>query len=390
MTRLGDVLLDVKPGFATGDNLEEGVFQFRMHNLTRESALDLTKRRRVNATVKQLEKQSVAPGDVLFNATNSPELVGKSALIRELDEPAVFSNHFMRLRTDQTRLDPGYLAYFLKFEFVRGVFRSMAKAWVNQATIGRDRLESLEIPLPPLPEQRRIAAILDHADALRAKRRQVLADLDALTQSVFNDMFDASRERIPLGKALSDCPVFTDGDWVESKDQDPGGDVRLTQLADVGDGRWIDKSSRFLTSAKAAELRCTFLEAGDVLVARMPDPLGRACIFPGSERPSVTVVDVCIIRPHAGRHTPTWLMAAINSPATRSQIARLATGTTRSRVSRGNLAKVTIPVVSIDEQEQFAERVRQVNSQEFEARSALTVHEALFASLQSRAFRGEL
>ncbi len=53
--------------------------------------------------------------------------------------------------------------------------------------------------------------------------------------------------------------VFSDGDWVESKDQDPGGDVRLTQLADVGDGAFRDRSSRFLTSNKAQQLGCTFL-----------------------------------------------------------------------------------------------------------------------------------
>ena len=67
---------------------------------------------------------------------------------------------------------------------------------------------------------------------------------------------------LTLAEALNDAEVFTDGDWVESKDQDPQGDVRLVQLADVGDGCWIDKSERFLTSRKATELRCTFLKAG--------------------------------------------------------------------------------------------------------------------------------
>ncbi|ANO14592.1 hypothetical protein BAB77_12585 [Mycobacteroides abscessus] len=103
------------------------------------------------------------------------------------------------------------------------------------------------------------------------------------------------RDEVALADLLSDG-LFVDGDWVESKDQDPDGDVRLIQLADVGDGVFRDRSSRFLTSEKAKELRCTFLEPGDVLVARMPEPLGRACIFPGVGQPAVTAVDVCIIR----------------------------------------------------------------------------------------------
>src|SRR3954471_20871970 len=100
---------------------------------------------------------------------------------------------------------------------------------------------------------------------------------------------------LSLADLVSDG-LFVDGDWVESKDQDPNGDVRLIQLADVGDGTFRDRSNRFLTSNKARHLNCTSLVAGDVLVARMPDPLGRAAIFPGSNRPCVTVVDVCIVR----------------------------------------------------------------------------------------------
>ena len=99
-----------------------------------------------------------------------------------------------------------------------------------------------------------------------------------------------------IGDLLSKDGVFSDGDWVESKDQDPGGGVRLIQLADVGDGVYVNKSQRFLTPEKAIELGCTYLVSGDLLIARMPDPLGRACLFPGDPKRSVTVVDVCIIR----------------------------------------------------------------------------------------------
>ena len=66
---------------------------------------------------------------------------------------------------------------------------------------------------------------------------------------------------IPIADLLCDAEVFTDGDWVETKDQDPEGDVRLTQLADVGDGEWINKSARFLTSEKAKQLKCTYLRS---------------------------------------------------------------------------------------------------------------------------------
>jgi type I restriction enzyme S subunit len=90
--------------------------------------------------------------------------------------------------------------------------------------------------------------------------------------------------------------LVTDGDWVESKDQDPDGEVRLIQLADIGDGVFLNRSHRFLTLEKARQLRCTFLQPGDMLIARMQDPLGRACIFPGVGQPAVTAVDVFVWR----------------------------------------------------------------------------------------------
>jgi len=147
--------------------------------------------------------------------------------------------------------------------------------------------------------------------------------------------------------------VFIDGDWVESKDQDPQGGVRLIQLADVGDGVYRDKSSRFLTQAKAEELGCTFLKDGDVLIARMPDPLGRACVYPGDAKPSVTVVDVAIARSGKGEFDHRWLACFVNAHPFRSAISGLQAGSTRKRISRGNLATIPLPVPPLPEQRQI-------------------------------------
>ncbi|MCZ7379423.1 hypothetical protein [Micromonospora sp. WMMC250] len=155
-----------------------------------------------------------------------------------------------------------------------------------------------------------------------------------------------------LAELIDADGIFVDGDWVESKDQDPDGEVRLVQLADIGDGNFRNRSNRSLTRQKAAELRCTQLNSGDVLVARMPDPLGRACIYPGGVRPAVTVVDVCIIRTTV--IDPTWLMWALNSPQVREQVAGYQSGTTRKRISRGNLARVRLWLPPLAEQRRIA------------------------------------
>ena len=154
--------------------------------------------------------------------------------------------------------------------------------------------------------------------------------------------------------------ILTDGDWIESKDQDPHGDVRLIQLADIGDGYYKDKSSRFLTSEKAKELGCTFLEKGDVLIARMPEPLGRTCIFPGDPKPAVTAVDICIIRAGDDGADHRWIMHTVNSPEIRRRIESLQKGTTRKRISRRNLASLTLPIPPFNEQRRIAVKVEEL------------------------------
>jgi len=177
----------------------------------------------------------------------------------------------------------------------------------------------------------------------------------------------AARLDLPEGWRAATIPelvgregLFSDGDWVESKDQDPNGDVRLIQLADVGDGEFRNKSARFLTSGKANELSCTFLRRGDILIARMPEPLGRACIFPGDPKPAVTAVDVCIVRPRPDSVASTWLLYTVNSPQFRSSITQFERGTTRRRISRANLARIPFPVPPLAEQRRIMAKVEEL------------------------------
>jgi len=179
---------------------------------------------------------------------------------------------------------------------------------------------------------------------------------------------------------------FCDGDWVESKDQNPDGDVRLIQLADVGDGQYRDRSSRFMTKEAATRLNCSFLTPGDILIARMPDPLGRCCRFPGDSKPAVTVVDVCILRPNDEFFYSDFLVIAINNPGFRKLVANRATGTTRSRISRSNLGVLPIPIPPLAEQKRIVAKVNELmalcdrleaQQQERDTRHAALAHASL-------------
>ncbi|MEP1489740.1 MAG: restriction endonuclease subunit S [Algibacter sp.] len=162
-------------------------------------------------------------------------------------------------------------------------------------------------------------------------------------------------KRKTIGDIISSKGVFNDGDWVESKDQDPNGDIRLIQLADIGDGVFINKSNRFMNKETAIRLNCTFLKRGDILMARMPDPIGRACIFPGIEFDAVTVVDVCVIRPLNTEVYNDYLKFLINNDIYRREINKHVTGTTRKRISRKNLNKIKFDLPSLENQKRIAQ-----------------------------------
>lgn len=360
-----------------------------MNNFTRDSLLDLSKRRRVHPTARQLLLQSVRPGDVLFNSTNSPELVGKSALIRELDEPAVFSNHFLRLRTDPELLDPAYLAHFLRQQFSRGVFRAMTKAWVNQATVGRDRLESVSVPLPPLSEQRRIAGILDAADTLRTKRLTAITHLDELPRSLYLDLFgdapqastvaaESSRIRTgPFGSQLLHSEFAQEG-------------VAVLGLDNVVGNTFQRAGRRYITPEKYETLSRYTVYPGDVLISIM-GTTGRCVIVPDDIGLAINTKHICAISPDILRIDPAFLRATfLWNPKARAYLLRHTKGAIMDGLNMGIIRAMPLPVPPLPLQHEFADRVRAIEAQRARAECALAVHDELFASLQSRAFRGEL
>lgn len=160
---------------------------------------------------------------------------------------------------------------------------------------------------------------------------------------------------------ISNGGLLCDGDWIEKKDQDVRGKVRLIQLADIGDAEFKDKSSKYITLETAERLHCTFLEKGDILIARLPEPLGRACIFP-LEGAYITAVDIAILRIKDISINPQYIMYLINSSTFRSQIKQYESGTTRKRISRKNLEKIEFSLPNLEIQNRIVARIEELFS----------------------------
>ena len=141
------------------------------------------------------------------------------------------------------------------------------------------------------------------------------------------------------------CKVFTDGDWIESKDQSESG-IRLIQTGNVGEGRYLEKGDRakYISEETFERLKCTEIYPGDILVSRLPEPVGRACIIPDKAERMITAVDCTICRPDESLISKEYLCFFMQSDAYYTRLMSNVTGTTRKRISRKNLGNVQIGV----------------------------------------------
>ena len=154
------------------------------------------------------------------------------------------------------------------------------------------------------------------------------------------------------------CTVFTDGDWIESKDQSDDG-IRLVQTGNIGEGIYLEKEARakYISEETFEKLKCTEIFPGDILVSRLPDPVGRACIIPEKEERMITAVDCTICRPNESIISKEYLCYFMRSSAYYKRLLGSVTGTTRKRISRKNLGNVELEVPSKERQMDVVEQL---------------------------------
>ncbi|QGH69320.1 restriction endonuclease subunit S [Pseudactinotalea sp. HY158] len=279
------------------------------------------------------------------------------------------------------RLHDRYLLHFLRQSHVRatGALRMIGSG--GQRRVPAIFLRELRIPLPPLPEQRRIAAILDHADALRAKRRQVLAHLDSLTQAIFHDMFSSVRDRIALGELAvwrsGGTPTRTRPEFFE-------GDIPWYSSGELG-SMYVDDSKEHISAEALLMSSAKAIPAGAILLGMYDTAALNSSIAtsPGACNQAVAFAIV-----DDGAALAEFVYFAVQ--AIRPQVNKRRRGVRQKNLNLSMIRQIEIPRASIDDQREFAARVEQLTEQRKVVEVAEECSDELFASLQSRAFRGEL
>ena len=157
--------------------------------------------------------------------------------------------------------------------------------------------------------------------------------------------------------------LIVDGDWIESKDQSPEG-IRLIQTGNIGIGAYLDKPNRakYISEETFERLNCTELNIGDILVSRLPDPIGRACRVPDNIGRAITAVDCTIIRLNPDKCDAEYFVQYTQSELYQNRLSQFFAGSTRTRISRKNLEQIEIPLPNIAEQRRIASTLGKVDA----------------------------
>lgn len=338
---------------------------------------------------KVSEKQKIQKGDVVFAASSgSLDVVGKAAPAL-VDYVGGFGAFCKVMRPNPKQVDPAYFANFFKTTEYRRKISTLA-AGANINNLRNEHLDDMLIPLPPLPEQRRIAAILDQTDALRAKRREALAQLDSLTQSIFVEMFGdpvkntKSWPILPFGKV---CDTRL-GKMLDQKQQTGKHLRKYLRNANV---QWFrfDLTDVFEMDFDDDARSIFRLRAGDLLICEGGEP-GRAAIWRDEITQCYYQKALHRGRPVADKVTAEYLVWLLWFFAHRGGLGDHVTSATIAHLTGEKLKAMSIPVPPIDLQNEFAERLMFVDKIKSRLTESLDNFNALFASLQHRAFRGEL
>jgi restriction endonuclease S subunit len=392
MLTIGDISVEIASGIACALSqvVADGVLHLRPFSVTEDGRLVTSDAPRIPHSVVPLNKMRFEVGDILFNNTNSVELVGKSAVVSTGLE-ASFSNHMTRVRIDRRRAEPGYVQAFLRYLYGRRFFQDRATRWVSQAAFGNSQLKALEVPLPPLNEQRRIVGLLDraaqirrHADAARAKARAIIP---ALFLDTFGD--PATNQKGWHVGVLGKYADVQGGVQVSAKRANLPVELPYLRVANVMRGT-LSLSEIKTIRVTPAEAQRTKLVRGDVLVVEghgNPNEIGRAAIWDDSIPDCIHQNHLIRARPDRGWLMPEYLETFLNSDVGRRILIQ--NGKTTSglnTISTRNVKDVRIPLPPMSLQDAFAGHVQRLESLVCHLDAAAAKAEAIAAGLSAEAF----
>jgi type I restriction enzyme, S subunit len=379
------------PGLRKWQFTQEGTKVLNVGNILADGTLDLSKTSRHIANEEFRDKYqhfSVDAGDLVIASSGisfDPDgfLKTKISFVRQEHLPLCMNTSTIRFK----ETDGISSLSFLKHWFNSNEFRSQISQLVTgsaQFNFGPSHLKQISITLPPLPEQKRIAEILDKADELRRLRQRAIDQLNTLSQSIFHDMFGNKPEylKVPLSTLVQ----------VRSSLGDPKLPENCTLLhvgpehiqANSGKIAWDRVGSCQEDGVTSGKYR---FQSGDILYSKIRPYLNKVAI---ADRKGMCSADMYALKCNADLASAQYIHFALGSSDFLNFAEKSSGRANIPKINRNQLLGYPVPLAPLSDQKKFSKKILEVGQQYKHHQIYLGKSEALFNSLQQRAFQGAL
>lgn len=339
-------------------------------------------------------KQRLQRNDVLIaTSSGSLDVVGKAAKVVSAVDTSFGA--FCKVLRPNKRVDPNYFAHFFQTQIYRQRVSSLA-AGANINNLRSQHLDDLTIDLPPIDEQRRIAAILDKADAIRSKRREAIAKLDQLLQSVFLNMFGdpvSNPMKWPVWQ-LVDLTVGKTGvkagpfGSTLKKEFYAASGYRVYGQEQVIAGR-LDIGDYYIDAERFERLKSCAVAAGDLLIS-LVGTYGKTLIVPEGFEPGIINPRLLKVAPNLALVRTEYLQRMLAVDSVQRSLTSSSHGGTMGILNAGILKALSVPVPPLKLQFEFIERQKAILSLAASTARSLGGIESLAKGLEQSAFEATI
>lgn len=301
------------------------------------------------------------------------------------------STEFHVVRVNAERLDERYLLHFLRQRRLRLEGEKKMTGSGGQKRVPANFIKELELPVPSLQEQKRIAAILDKADALRIKRRKALEQLDALAQAIFIEMFGDPTLNPKQWGIGSIGELLESASYGSSAKAGAEGSYPILRMGNVTNDGKIDLGDLKYIDLAEQETEKYLVRAGDVLFNRTnsAELVGKSAIYRFADE--VAYAGYLVRLRVNSKCDPEYLAAFLNTPHAKRVLRSMCKSIVgMANINAKEVQSIRIAIPPIELQKEFGKRVRAIEGKRVFLEKSRGELDALFSSLQHRAFRGEL
>ncbi len=392
-------LLAIRNGLTTKQDQDKGDYKVSRIETIGGGWIDETRVRYASdVPEKDVEKYRIQKGDILFSHINSDPHLGKTGYADRDYEDLLHGMNLLLIRANPQVFEPEFLNRIFQYYRDIGVFVSICSRSVNQSSINQAKLKAVEVPLPPLPEQKKIAHILSTVQRAIEAQERIIQTTTELKKALMHKLFTEGLSRdggkpqkqkqteigpVPeswkVVKIKDHCIESAFGPRFGSELYAADGNILTLRTTDMEDDGRIDYNTAPLARIDYAKFEKHYLQVGDIVVSRS-GTCGIASVFEGYPLPVLPGAFLIRLRMKESVQ-PMFLRHYINSPVGRPYVLQLAQGAIQKNISGTRLGDLLIPFPSRAEQEEISAAVGTVDQKLANHRQKLNAHQDLFRTL---------